>query len=38
MNLDGVDNKAIYFDNLTISDKWILDKLNKTAKEVNENI
>ena len=38
MNLDGVDNKNIDFDNLTIADKWILDKLNKTAKEVNENI
>ena len=38
MNLDGVDNKEIDFDKLTIADKWILDKLNKTAKEVNENI
>lgn len=38
MNLDGVDNKDIDFDNLTIADKWILDKLNKAAKEVNENI
>ena len=38
MNLDGVDNKDIEFDSLTIADKWILDKLNKTAKEVNENI
>lgn len=38
MNIDGVDNKDIDFDNLTIADKWILDKLNKTAKEVNENI
>lgn len=38
MNLDGVDNKDIDFDNLTIADKWILDKLNKTAKEINENI
>ena len=38
MNLDGVDNKDIDFDNLTIADKWILDKLNSTAKEVNENI
>lgn len=38
MNLDGVDNKEIDFANLTIADKWILDKLNKTAKEVNENI
>ena len=38
MNLNGVDDKEIDFDNLTIADKWILDKLNKTAKEVNENI
>lgn len=38
MNLDGVDDKDIDFDKLTIADKWILDKLNKTAKEVNENI
>lgn len=38
MNLDGVDNKDIDFEKLTIADKWILDKLNKTAKEVNENI
>lgn len=38
MNLDGVDDKDIDFSNLTIADRWILDKLNKTAKEVNENI
>ena len=38
MNLDGVDDKEIDFDNLTIADKWILDKLNSTAKEINENI
>ncbi len=38
MNLEGVDNKNIDFNNLTIADKWILDKLNKTAKEINENI
>ncbi len=38
MNLDGVDNKDIDFDKLTIADKWILDKFNKTAKEVNDNI
>ena len=37
MNLDGVDDKDIDYSNLTIADKWILDKLNKTAKEVNEN-
>ena len=38
MNLDGVDNNDIDFENLTIVDKWILDKLNSTAKEINENI
>lgn len=38
MNLEGVDEKEIDFSNLTIADKWILDKLNNTAKEVNENI
>ncbi|MFA7658567.1 MAG: valine--tRNA ligase [Candidatus Gastranaerophilaceae bacterium] len=38
MNLEGVDDKEIDFADLTIADKWILDKLNNTAKEVNENI
>lgn len=38
MNLDGVDNNEIDFSKLTIADKWILDKLNNAAKEVNENI
>ena len=38
MNLDGVDGKEIEKDKLTIADKWILDKLNSTAKLVNENI
>lgn len=38
MNLEGVDDKPIDVDNLTIADKWILDTLNNTAKEVNENI
>ena len=38
MNLDGVDNNDIDYSKLTIADKWILDKLNTTAKEVNENI
>lgn len=36
-NLEGVDNKEIDFSALTIADKWILDKLNTTAKEINEN-
>ena len=38
MNLDGVDGEDIDFSNLTIADKWILDKLNSTAKLVNNNI
>ena len=38
MNLDGVDNNDIDFSKLTIADKWILDKLNNVAKEVNTNI
>jgi len=38
MNLEGVDNKAIDMDNLTIADRWILHRLNETAKIVNENI
>lgn len=38
MNLEGVDDKEIDYSLLTIADKWILDKLNNTAKEVNENI
>ena len=38
MNLEGVDNKAIDTDNLTIADRWILHRLNETAKLVNENI
>ncbi len=38
MNLDGVDDKDIDFNKLTLADKWILNKLNETAKETNENI
>ena len=38
MSLDGFDDKDVDYSNLTIADKWILDKLNKTAKEINENI
>ena len=38
MNLDGVDNKDIDFEKLTLADKWVLNKLNETAKETNENI
>lgn len=38
LNLEGVDNEDIDFNSLTIADKWILNKLNETAKETNENI
>ena len=38
MNLEGVDDNDIDFNALTIADKWILDKLNSVAKEVNEDI
>ena len=38
MNLDGIDDNEIDFSKLTIADKWILDKLNSVAKEVNEDI
>ncbi len=38
MNLDGVDDKEIDFAKLTLADKWILNKLNETAKETNDNI
>ncbi|MBQ2871795.1 valine--tRNA ligase [bacterium] len=38
MNLEGVDNQQIDMSKLTIADKWILNKLNETAKEINENI
>ena len=38
MNLEGVDSKAIDMENLTIADRWILHRLNETAKLVNENI
>ncbi|MDD3238128.1 MAG: valine--tRNA ligase [Candidatus Gastranaerophilales bacterium] len=38
MNLDGVDNNPIDKSNLTLADKWILNKLNNTAKEINEDI
>ncbi len=38
MNLDGVDNNDIDYSELTLADKWILNKLNETTKETNENI
>ena len=36
MNLEGVDDKQIDKDKLTLVDKWILDRLNETAKTVNQ--
>ena len=38
MNLEGIDNNDIDFSKLTIADKWILDKLNNTAQNINNNI
>ena len=38
MNLEGVDNRAIDKEKLTLVDKWILNQLNETAKIVNENM
>ncbi len=38
MNIDGVDSNPIDFAKLTLADKWILNKLNDTVKETNENI
>ncbi len=36
MNLDGVDDKPIDKNKLTLVDKWILNQLNETAKLVNQ--
>lgn len=38
MNLQGVDDNEIDYSNLTLADKWVLNGLNTTAKEINENI
>ena len=38
MNLDGVDDNPIDRGKLTLVDKWILDRLNETAKLVNDNM
>lgn len=35
-NLEGVDDNKIDMDTLTLADKWILHRLNKTAQSVNE--
>ena len=36
MNLEGVDDKPIDKEKLTLVDKWILNQLNETAKLVNQ--
>lgn len=38
MNLEGIDDKEIDLTTLTIADKWILNRLNNVAKEINENV
>ncbi len=38
MNLEGADDKPIDKENLTIADKWILQKLSNVSKEVKTNI
>ncbi len=38
MNICDVDDIQIDFNNLTIADKWILNKLNETIKLVNDNL
>ncbi len=38
MNISDVDAEPIDRNKLTIADKWILNKLNETAKIVNDNI
>ncbi|MEI7473672.1 MAG: valine--tRNA ligase [bacterium] len=38
MNLEGVDQNPINFENLTIVDKWVLHKLNEASDLMNKNI
>ena len=38
MNLDGVDDKEIDKESLTIADRWILHKYNEAVKDVNKNL
>ncbi|MDD3593469.1 MAG: valine--tRNA ligase [Candidatus Gastranaerophilales bacterium] len=38
MNLEGVDDKEIDKEALSVADKWILQKLSETSKEVNNNM
>jgi len=36
LNLEGIDDKPLDKKTLTVSDRWILHKLNSTAKEIND--
>ena len=38
MNMEDFDKKDLTLDNLSISDKWILTKLNETIKNVRHNM
>ena len=38
MNLEGFDSNLYTMDNLSISDKWILTKLNETIKKVRHSM
>ncbi len=38
MNLEGFSDKDYTLDNLSLADKWMLNKLNKTIKEVRKNM
>jgi len=38
MNLEGIDDKDIDFNELTIPDKWILSTINSVSELINNNI
>ena len=38
MNIDDFNGKEFNFDNLSISDKWILNKMNETIKKVRKHM
>ena len=38
MNTDGFNDKEFKFDNLSISDKWIMSKMNETIKNVRKHM
>ena len=38
MNIDGFKDKEFKLDNLSISDKWILNKMNETIKNVRKHM